>query len=143
MSQIACVNLDNNIPECKYFKWSEVLWLPRWKIHVVPRKEQRNNLMMIAKKLDWIRAYFSKPIYVTSGFRPEIYNQVIGGAPSSYHKKGLALYFVVEGLHANDVRKQLEPLLEHLGIRMEKLRNASWTHIDLGKPGITGRYFIP
>ena len=41
-------------------------------------------------KLDHIRECLGLPIIITSGFRCEVHNKVVGGAPNSAHLKGLA-----------------------------------------------------
>jgi len=42
-------------------------------------------------KLDHLRECLGLPIYVTSGFRCELHNKTVGGAPDSAHLKGLAV----------------------------------------------------
>jgi len=42
-------------------------------------------------KLDHIRKCLGLPVYITSGFRCELHNKVVGGAPDSAHLKGLAV----------------------------------------------------
>jgi len=82
---------------------------------------------------------------VTSGWRPEGYNKLIGGALNSAHIEGKACDFVVTGIDCDDVREQLEPKLTELGIRMEDLPGANWVHIDIRKPlnEDSNRFFKP
>lgn len=40
--------------------------------------------------LEEIRAYFGRPIFITSGYRSEAHNTNVGGVPNSRHKYGLA-----------------------------------------------------
>ena len=82
------------------------------------------------------------PLRITSWYRPGAYNIEIGGARNSYHTKGLAVDFQPLGMDCDDARKELEPILEKLEIRMEKKPGSNWVHIDLGKVGYS-RYFIP
>ena len=42
-------------------------------------------------KLDHLRKCLGEPIIITSGFRCEFHNKVVGGAPDSSHLKGLAV----------------------------------------------------
>lgn len=136
--------LDDNIPGCDHFKWNEVLWLPSWKIYVYPSEVECTNLMKIAVKLDYIRKYLNKPIRVTSGLRPRLYNNHIGGAFNSAHIAGQAIDFKVVGLGADAVRASILPLLSRLEIRMEDLPGANWVHVD-DRPvrGRGHRYFKP
>ncbi len=49
------------------------------------------------RKLDALREKFGKPMIITSGYRTEIYNDRIGGAPNSMHVKGKAADILVRG----------------------------------------------
>lgn len=133
--------LNDRVPECENFYWYEVLYLPRWKIHVVPPEDVAINLMHITSKLQWIREYFGRPIKVTSGYRPELYNALIGGAYGSAHMRGMALDFQVKDMPAAQVRKELMFCLERLDIRMED-HDGNWNHIDSRRPGAS-RFFKP
>ena len=97
--------------------------------------------------MELIRYYVGAPIFVTSGLRPGKYNEYIGGAKRSQHTMGKACDFWVVGYEGKDgsdaVRELLKPKLEDFGIRMENLPGATWVHIDLRKPGKSGRYFKP
>ena len=136
--------LNSNIGNCKNFLWREALWLPRWKIFVLPDEEVAKNIIEIATKLQIIRDIFSRPIQVTSWFRPPEYNVLIGGASRSAHMAGKAVDFVVRGIPSEDVRNQILALglLEKHDLRMEDLPNASWVHID-NNPVINNRFFKP
>lgn len=134
--------LEDRIGLCEHFVWGEVLWLNTWKIHVYPTEDQCSELIKISLKLDWIRKHFNKPIHVTSGLRPRIYNQEIGGALNSAHIEGKALDFKVSGISADEVRARLLPFLDRLKIRMEDLPGSSWVHID-NRPRVGNRFFKP
>ena len=57
-----------------------------------PSGEHLSNLMAIAQKVfQPLREHFNKPIAVTSGYRSQALNDVIGGASGSQHSKGEAL----------------------------------------------------
>ena len=57
-----------------------------------PHGEHLNNLMSVAQDVfQPIRDYFGKPIAVTSGYRSEALNRIIGGSTTSQHSKGQAL----------------------------------------------------
>lgn len=136
--------LDDLIPGCEHFIWREVLYLKQWRICVYPEQKEVYNLISIVQKLDWIRKYFNSPIKVTSGLRPKIYNQIIGGAFASAHMTGEALDFQVKDKTADQVRASLIPLLKRLEIRMEDLPGSNWVHIDLKLVGKhQARFFKP
>ena len=139
-------NLNHKIPGCDHFKWREILFLPQWRFYGVPRhEEQIENLCRVAFALDKIRKKFGKSITVTSGFRPEPYNILIGGATHSAHMDGMALDFIVDGMSSDKVRALLRPCLKDLGIRMENLDTVH-VHIDIRvdpEADNDARYFKP
>ena len=49
---------------------------------------ERNLTILIEHCLDPIREKFGKPITVTSGYRCEKLNKLVGGKPNSQHLKG-------------------------------------------------------
>lgn len=143
------LDLGETIPGTTHFRWKEFLWLPQWKEHIFPREDVRDNIQKTARKLQDVRNIIGCPLRITSGYRPAAYNKQIGGAPNSYHTKGLAVDFrpaPIDGelIPCDLVRAILKDNLHDLGIRMERLPSGSpWVHIDLGEPGPTGRYFRP
>lgn len=52
---------------------------------------EEQALIELCKQFDAIRAAWSGPIGITSGYRPEPINRQVGGVPNSYHVKGMAL----------------------------------------------------
>lgn len=142
------VNLEDFIPGSTYFRWREVLWLETWQVYVYPSESQYNNLVRLARKLDAIRGRLGKPMTVTSGLRPYLYNEWkepygIGGNEISAHCEGKACDFVVTAMPANLVRQSILPELDRLQIRMENLSDSAWVHVDIREPGPGGRYFKP
>lgn len=58
----------------------------------VPTDEHLDNLVEIAQKVfQPIRDHFGVPIAITSGYRSEALNKLIGGSLTSQHSKGEAL----------------------------------------------------
>lgn len=137
--------LDSKIDGCKNFKWREALYLRQWGYHALPDEDITRNIIKTAHKMQAIRDIMGSPIIITSWYRPAEYNKFIGSsAPNtSYHISGLACDFVVKGIMADAVREMLLDFLDRLDLRMEDLDGANWVHIDLGKPGKTGRFFKP
>lgn len=131
------------IANCIHFKWEEFLSCPQWEVACCPPPDIQKNLILVAKKMERIRSIVGGPLIVTSGWRPEKYNELIGGASRSAHKDGLACDFQHPSISADELREKLFPYLEKLKIRMENLPGSSWVHIDLKKPGRSGRYFKP
>lgn len=80
----------------------------------------------LIKMLEVIRTHFDAPVIVTSGYRSPEYNKRVGGAPNSYHTKGMAADIAVRGIHAHEVYKFANERFPTGGVG----KYASWTHID-------------
>lgn len=55
-----------------------------------PPEAQQNLLLLVHNVLDPLRLALGKPIVVTSGYRSEEINRLVGGSPTSDHRKGRA-----------------------------------------------------
>lgn len=75
-----------------------------------------------------IREMFGKKVMITSGCRCNEYNTEIGGHPNSYHTRGMAVDFVVEGVSPDVVQRLVEQTFPNqygLG------KANTFTHIDV------------
>ena len=75
------------------------------------------------KKLQKKRNKWKKPVKITSGYRCEDYNRLVGGATKSRHKVGDATDFEVEGLSPKEAANDCEDF-DGLG------RYDTFTHAD-------------
>lgn len=77
----------------------------------------------------------SSEIEVASGWRPASYNRMIGGAPSSWHVKGMAIDLIDDPdrpLLAPTIADNYQ-LLEKYGLWMEEpTHTRGWVHLDMG-----------
>jgi len=138
------IDLDGQVGDAAHFRWKEFLHLPSWEVYCYPTTQQAENLEDIAAALEEIRKILGNlPMKITSGLRPEIYNEYISGSMYSQHRYGSAADFQHASYSPNKVRGLLEPHLNDLGIRMENLPGSSWVHIDHREPGRGGRFFLP
>ena len=104
--------------------------------HPTPEIE-RNLTILIEHCLDPIREKFGKPITVTSGYRCEKLNELVGGKSNSQHLRGEAADLVgntnVETKEIFDIAKQLgnydQLLFETNG------KGSKWVHISYKKTG--------
>lgn len=137
------IHLGASICLISNFYWRDALWLRSWDFCVFPEPKIEQNIMITAGVMQKIRDYLDCPITVTSWLRPKIYNEFIGGAPKSAHLDGLAVDFVVEGMHSDEVRHQLLNKLDEWMIRMEDAATPH-VHIDLKDvPAGGSRFFKP
>lgn len=65
------------------------------KIPNIPNETQKNNLIFLANALlEPLALLFENKFKITSGFRCEELNKLVGGSPNSKHLEGLAVDFI-------------------------------------------------
>lgn len=104
--------------------------------HPTPEIE-RNLTILIERCLDPIREKFGKPITVTSGYRCEKLNKLVGGKPNSQHLKGQAADLVGD---TNTKTKEIFEIAKQLGnfdqLLFERNSKGSiWVHISYKDSG--------
>lgn len=78
--------------------------------------------------LDILRHKLGKPVIITSGYRTPEWNAKCGGAKYSYHMRGMAADFRVDGMSPKEVANKLNELIPNeCGIIVYK----SWVHFDV------------
>ena len=122
----------------KYFSITELCnskTAKKSKIDNTPSPEIEEKLVyLIDNCLDPIREKFGKPINVSSGYRCEELNKLVGGAKNSQHKKGEAA-----DLHGktNAQTRKIFEIAKELGnydqLLYEKSGSAIWVHISYKK----------
>lgn len=90
-----------------------------------------NLLNLIVYCLQPIRNLINKPMIITSGYRCQKLNKLIGGKANSQHLSGYAADFKVEGLEVN----KLVEIIKNSKIEFDQLINEydSWVHISYVK----------
>lgn len=58
---------------------------------------------LVINLLDPIRKWFATPMIITSGYRCERLNKLVGGASNSQHRKGEAVDFYFEGFSKKEM----------------------------------------
>lgn len=78
------------------------------------------------------------PVHVTSGYRPQAVNTLVGGSASSRHMDGLAADIVVEGY----TPLQVCQWLEKSGLPYDQVIHefGQWTHVSVPHMGRDPRY---
>jgi hypothetical protein len=100
-----------------------------------PSKEVERSLTALVEKiLDPLREAYGKPIIVTSGFRCDKLNKLVGGATSSQHRRGEAADIrTKEDTPAEN--KKLWDLIIKLKLPFDQMINESnfdWVHVSYG-----------
>ena len=144
----------------KYFTVEEAIQLREWKRLANEsdglNEKVKENLYNIFQKMDVIREFLGKPIFVRSAYRPGAYNVAIGGATLSAHLANVDFAAVdfwcdkdgdgdKDGEDCDLIKEALMPKLEGWGLRLEDNgKGARWCHID-NKPVPPGgnRFFKP
>lgn len=93
-------------------------------------KDKTEGLLVATELLDvleTIRSYFNAPIIINSGYRTPSWNAKTGGAPNSYHCKGMAADIVVKGHSSREVATYANKIMEQGGV----IRYTNFTHIDV------------
>ena len=83
------------------------------------------------KKLEALRHEFNEPMIVSSGYRHESYNQVIGGAKNSPHLYGKAVDIVISGKSAYRLMKlAIQHSFTGIGVSQRGPHEKRFLHID-------------
>lgn len=105
-----------------------------------------DQLITLCNKLEEVRIILNCSMNVHCMFRSKEYNieqSILLPTGADVHSMSLACDFDANNtMSIQDIKDKLEPLLEQLGIRMER-GTSSWVHLDLHVPGPSGRYFTP
>lgn len=83
------------------------------------------NLKLLAQRLQVIRDFYGKPMTITSGYRTPAHNRAVGGSRNSYHLKGMAADFVIQGISPAQVQKDFRNWSGGLGL------GTTFTHVDI------------
>lgn len=118
----------------KYFKYSELLEsevAEKNNIDNTPKDETTiDNLNYTISRLDEIREGYGKPIVITSGYRCDELNKIVGGVTNSKHRIGLGvdlkwdskLFDYIQQNHSFDKL-----------IREKNKKGSIWIHIQFKK----------
>ena len=93
-----------------------------------------NILFLIVEFLQPLRDKLNKPIIITSGYRCDKLNSLVGGVSNSAHKKGLAVDIHVPNMTV----KQLFDFIINSGLKWTQLieehsKNSTWVHIEYNR----------
>lgn len=93
-------------------------------------KDKTEGLLVaneLVEVLEKIRNNFNAPVIINSGYRTPSWNSKVGGAPNSYHCKGMAADIVVKGHSSREVAKYADSIMKQGGV----IRYTNFVHIDV------------
>lgn len=91
---------------------------------------EANLVALVENVLDPLREAWGKPIRVTSGYRCQKLNRLVGGAATSQHLYGQAADLSVGGKRDN---RRLFELVRRLGLPFDQLideKGYAWVHVS-------------
>lgn len=101
-----------------------------------PSAAHMTNLIKIANNIfQPIRDHFDKPIFVSSGYRSESLNDMIGGSKTSQHSKGEALDLDNDSIEYPTNRMIFDYIKDHLDFdqliyEFGNDESPSWVHVS-------------
>lgn len=91
-------------------------------------KKEKNNLVLLTRTvMQPVRDLLDAPVVITSGYRPEWLNTLIGGSKSSQHIKGQAADFIVVGMQVLEAAHKIQ---EQIGFDQLICEFNKWIHIS-------------
>lgn len=108
-------------------------------------EEMSDNLDALLVALNMFRQAYGKPMIVSSGYRPYVFNATVkGAAPNSAHTVCLACDFVDKDGKLDLFCLDNLALLRKCGLYLESPANTpGWTHLQLREPKSGNRVFLP
>ena len=107
-------------------------------IDMTPSTEVVQNLTRLCTLLlEPIRATLGIPLQISSGYRPPLLNQLIGGASNSAHQFGCAADVIVAGRLPADIQRLISKMPCSADIDQCIEEFGQWTHVavaDATKP---------
>jgi hypothetical protein len=102
-----------------------------------PTEEAHEHLQALAEVMEMVRALCGdNPVTITSGYRNEKVNALVGGSTNSAHISGLACDFIVPAYGTPlDICRILEPELADLRIDQLIHEYGDWVHLAIAPPG--------
>lgn len=92
------------------------------------------NVKLLATQLQKIRDYYNRSVDITSGYRCESHNQIIGGVSNSQHLYGKAADIVVKDTEPFEVQDDISYMIKTCGLDIGGLgKYDNFTHVDIRK----------
>lgn len=95
-----------------------------------PARVVTNLRALAVDVLEPIRVAIDEPIIISSGWRPFVLNQLIGGSPNSDHITGLAADVYTLHMPLDELGRTIRRLAPSLPIKQCIYEFSSWIHIS-------------
>ncbi|MDO5058767.1 MAG: D-Ala-D-Ala carboxypeptidase family metallohydrolase [Neisseria sp.] len=102
----------------------------------IPTAAEMENIRYTAERLEAVRAYVGRPIIVTSCYRSEQVNRLVGGSKTSAHRYGLAADCDAAGLTSAEFAAVLIKMrnegrldFDQLILEFPERGDGAWVHI--------------
>ena len=136
----AAPTIMNHMKLTEHFSFEELIHSDTAKqrgIYNVPDAEQAACIALLAANvLEPARQEYGHPIEVTSGYRSERLNKVVGGKPSSQHMRGQAADLQADNL------ERLYDIIQAQGnydqLLLESNGKSKWIHVSYNPDGNRG-----
>lgn len=79
----------------------------RLKIKNIPSRDEKDNILYTASRMDLIREYFGIPLIVLSWFRCKELNTAVKGSKTSAHRFGMAVDVYSTKISSKDIYNKL------------------------------------
>jgi zinc D-Ala-D-Ala carboxypeptidase len=100
-----------------------------------------NAKILAAKVFEPIRVHFNKPIFLSSGYRSEALNSVIGGSLTSHHCMGMAMDLDQDDRGTGVTNRMVFDYIKN-NLNFDQLiwefgddQNPDWVHVSYVGPG--------
>ena len=107
-------------------------------------KESDNIYRLVKNVLDPLRVAYGKPIHVTSGYRCQKLNALVGGSPTSDHMTGCAAD--IQGTpRTPDENSRLFRLIQDMKLPFDQLideKGMQWVHVSFRATGNRGQVLM-
>lgn len=122
----------------KHFTLDELIKSPtaqRKNIKNIPNAEELENLQRLVDNiLEPLRQHYGRPIIITSGYRCEKLNKLVGGSATSQHRLGQAADIRSVSDHICD-NKEIFDMIQEMNLPFDQLIDEydyDWVHVSFG-----------
>lgn len=93
----------------------------------------KDQIYILALFAEQVRSFLDEPMYITSGYRCKLLNEIVGGSPTSQHLQARAIDFVPARMTVEQAYDYLRksPLI-YGQLIIESSNGSKWVHVSMG-----------